>query len=78
MFSKESGALPYRMAAGPTPPDAEAVAGFGAWISGATSLIERCGLPGQRIFHDIHLALDRQLHYFTTLIVRRYPLEHIV
>ena len=40
-------------------------------------LIERCGLPGQRIFHDIHLALDRQLHYFTTLIVRRYPLEHI-
>ena len=29
MFSKESGAPPYRMA-GPTPPDAEVVAGFGA------------------------------------------------
>ncbi len=29
MFSKESGAPPYHMA-GPTPPDAEVVAGFGA------------------------------------------------
>lgn len=34
-------------------------------------LIERCGMDGQKIYTDIREALDRDLHYFTTLLVRK-------
>lgn len=34
-------------------------------------LIERCGLPGQQIFYDIRDALGRDLHYFSTMIIRK-------
>ncbi len=34
-------------------------------------LIERCGLPGQHIYHDISHAKGKKLHYFSTMIVNR-------
>ena len=34
-------------------------------------LIERCGLPGQRIYNDIRDAIGMELHYFSTMIVSR-------
>jgi precorrin-2/cobalt-factor-2 C20-methyltransferase len=34
-------------------------------------LIERCGLPGQHIYHDIRQASGRELHYFSTMIISR-------
>ena len=34
-------------------------------------LIEKCGLPGQHIYHDITQAAGRKLHYFSTMIVSR-------
>ena len=34
-------------------------------------LIERCGMEEQQIFMDIREALDKDLHYFTTLLVRK-------
>jgi len=34
-------------------------------------LIERCGMDGQMIYTDIRDALNRDLHYFTTLLVRK-------
>lgn len=34
-------------------------------------LVERCGLDGQKVYTDIREALDRDLHYFTTLLVRK-------
>lgn len=37
-------------------------------------LIERCGLEGQTIYTDIRQALDRDLHYFSTLLVRKKSL----
>lgn len=33
-------------------------------------LIERCSLENQRIWRDIRLAVDEELHYFSTLVVR--------
>ena len=34
-------------------------------------LIERCGMDDQRIYTDIREALDRDLHYFSTMLVRK-------
>lgn len=41
-------------------------------------LIERCGLDGQRIYRDPRQALGRDLHYFTTLLVRKKALEDLL
>ncbi len=34
-------------------------------------LIERCGMDDQKIYTDIREALNKKLHYFTTLLVRK-------
>lgn len=34
-------------------------------------LIERCGMVDQRMYSDVRQALGRELHYFTTLLVRK-------
>jgi precorrin-2/cobalt-factor-2 C20-methyltransferase len=34
-------------------------------------LIERCGMDDQMIYTDIRDSLNRELHYFTTLLVRK-------
>ena len=34
-------------------------------------LIERCGMEDQRIYTDVREAAGRELHYFTTLLVRK-------
>lgn len=41
-------------------------------------LIERCGLDGQRIYRDARQALGRDLHYFSTLLVRKRGLEDLL
>ncbi len=40
-------------------------------------LVERCGLEDQQIYPDVRKALDRELHYFSTLLVRRRPLRQL-
>ena len=34
-------------------------------------LLERCGMDGQRIYTDIREAVDKELHYFSTLLIRK-------
>jgi precorrin-2/cobalt-factor-2 C20-methyltransferase len=34
-------------------------------------LIERCGMEDQRIYTDIRKTLGRELHYFSTLLIRK-------
>ncbi len=34
-------------------------------------LIERCGMDDQRIYRNIRETLDRELHYFSTLLIRK-------
>ncbi|MDH3347433.1 MAG: precorrin-2 C(20)-methyltransferase [Desulfobulbaceae bacterium] len=34
-------------------------------------LIERCGLPDQQIYTDIRTAVGKDLHYFSTLLIRK-------
>lgn len=34
-------------------------------------LVERCSLKDQRVWKDIRLAVDQELHYFSTMVVRR-------
>ena len=34
-------------------------------------LLERCGMDGQHIYTDIRDAADKDLHYFSTLLVRK-------
>jgi precorrin-2/cobalt-factor-2 C20-methyltransferase len=34
-------------------------------------LVERCSMPDQKIWHDIHAAASQELHYFSTMIVRK-------
>ena len=34
-------------------------------------IIERCGMDDQRIYTDIREAVDQDLHYFSTLLVRK-------
>lgn len=36
-----------------------------------TVLIERCGMDGQKIYTDIREAQGRELHYFSTMLVRK-------
>ena len=40
-------------------------------------LIERCGLEGQNIYPDIRDAAGRDLHYFSTVLVRKRGLDDI-
>lgn len=47
-------------------------------LLGRTVLIERCGLEGQRIFHDPRQALGRELHYFSTMLIRKKRLEDLL
>ncbi len=41
-------------------------------------LIERCGLDDQRIYTDVRQAVGRDLHYFSTMLVRRRSLEGLL
>ncbi len=34
-------------------------------------LIERCGMDDQKIYTDVRETLDRELHYFSTLLIRK-------
>lgn len=34
-------------------------------------LIERCGLPDQKIYTDVRTAVGKELHYFSTLLIRK-------
>jgi len=34
-------------------------------------LVERCGLEGERVYHDVRRAAAGPLHYFSTLLVRK-------
>lgn len=34
-------------------------------------LIERCGLPGQNIYNDVRDAAGKDIHYFSTMIIRK-------
>lgn len=34
-------------------------------------LIERCGMDDQKIYTDIRTTLDKELHYFSTILVRK-------
>lgn len=38
-------------------------------------LVERCGLDGQNIYHDIRDAVNANIHYFSTILVRKRALE---
>ena len=40
-------------------------------------LVEKCGLPGQNIYHDIRNALNRDIHYFSTMIIRKNHREFV-
>ena len=40
-------------------------------------LVERCGMKGQKIFHDLRDAAGRKIHYFSTVIVRRRGFKDI-
>ena len=41
-------------------------------------LIERCGLDDQKIYTDIRKARGRQLHYFSTLLIRKKAIGPLV
>ncbi len=41
-------------------------------------LVERCGLDGQNIYPDIRDAACRDLHYFSTVLVRKRGLDDII
>ena len=34
-------------------------------------LTERSGLPGERVYTDVRAARGRELHYFSTMVVRK-------
>lgn len=34
-------------------------------------LLERCGMDGQRVYTDIRKAADKELHYFSTMLIRK-------
>ncbi len=40
-------------------------------LTGKAVLVERCGLPDQHIYSDIRAAIGCDLHYFSTLILRK-------
>ncbi|CAK8716314.1 Precorrin-2 C20-methyltransferase [Candidatus Electrothrix laxa] len=41
-------------------------------------LLERCGMDGQRIYTDIREAADKELHYFSTLLIRKKQISKAV
>jgi precorrin-2/cobalt-factor-2 C20-methyltransferase len=41
-------------------------------------LVERCGLPDQQIYHNIREAVGRDLHYFSTLILRKKQITPVM
>ena len=41
-------------------------------------LLERCGMDGQRIYTDIREAADKELHYFSTLLIRKKQINKAV
>ncbi len=41
-------------------------------------LVERCGMAGQRIFYDLRDAADMNVHYFSTVLVRKRGLREVV
>ncbi len=44
-------------------------------LSGQAVLTERSGLPGERVYTDIHEARGRQLHYFSTVVIRKKQVQ---
>jgi precorrin-2/cobalt-factor-2 C20-methyltransferase len=40
-------------------------------LTGKAVLVERCGLPDQHVYSNVREALGRDLHYFSTLILRK-------
>ncbi len=47
-------------------------------LTDAAVLIERCGLDDQRIYTDVRQAVGRELHYFSTMLVRKKSLEGLL
>ncbi len=47
-------------------------------LTGSAVLIERCGLDEQRIYTDVRQAVGRELHYFSTMLVRRRSPEDVL
>ena len=41
-------------------------------------LLERCGMDNQRIYTDIREAADKELHYFSTLLIRKKQISKAV
>lgn len=41
-------------------------------------LLERCGMDGQRVYTDIRKAADKELHYFSTLLIRKKQISKVV
>ena len=44
-------------------------------LIGNAVLIERCSLEDQRIWPDVRDAVGREIHYFSTMIVRKAPMN---
>ncbi|XCN72148.1 MAG: precorrin-2 C(20)-methyltransferase [Candidatus Electrothrix aestuarii] len=40
-------------------------------------LLERCGMEGQHIYTDIREAAEKELHYFSTLLVRKKQISKV-
>lgn len=40
-------------------------------LTGRAVLVERCSLPDQKIWTDVREAVDREIHYFSTMVVRK-------
>jgi len=40
-------------------------------------LVERCSLEGQRIFYDLRDAIDKKIHYFSTVLVRKQGMQNL-
>lgn len=41
-------------------------------------LLERCGMDGQRVYTDIRKAAEKELHYFSTLLIRKKQISKVV
>mgnify|MGYP000588521468 CR=1 FL=1 len=41
-------------------------------------LLERCGMDGQRIYTDVRKAADKELHYFSTMLIRKKQINRAV
>jgi precorrin-2/cobalt-factor-2 C20-methyltransferase len=40
-------------------------------------IVERCGMNDQRIYSDIRQAAGQELHYFSTLLVRKKQISKV-